>query len=115
MKTRELNTDDLNALTASLGRQYYRKEASVLDPVALIAKRTEHNPEFWQEISTRIEGDHLILILVVFDTAYRAWEFGNPHQLQRVLSETTGYPFWVTDINLTFLIFMDDHDCVSWA
>ena len=31
------------------------------------------------------------------------------------LGETTGYPFWLTDINHTFLVHMDHHDCVTWA
>ncbi|VVN44822.1 hypothetical protein PS664_05732 [Pseudomonas fluorescens] len=110
---KELNPEELNALIVSLCRYFFREGENILDPTRLIAKETEYNPGFWQEISKRIQCNHLLL--VVFDTAYRAWEIGDSRQLQQVLSETTGYPFWVTDINLSLLVFMDDHSCVSWA
>jgi hypothetical protein len=110
---KELTLEELNALIVSLCRYFFRQGESILDPIRLITKSTEYNPGFWQEVSKRIQCNHLILI--VFDTAYRAWEIGDSHQLQRVLSETTGYPFWVTDITLSFLVCMDDHNCVSWA
>ena len=71
---------------------------------------TEHNPNFWQEITDRIKKTDLTLL--VFDTRYRAWEINNSQDLASVIGETTGYPFWLTDRNLTFLVHLDDHDCV---
>lgn len=113
IKNKKLNTDALKALTASLCQKFCRAGCSLLNPTELIAKRTEHNPGFWKEVSQRIHQDRLIFM--VFDTAYRAWEIESSRQLERILFETTGYPFWVTDTNFSFLIYMDDHDCVTWA
>ena len=76
-------------------------------------KSTEYNPDFWKEIPYRIsERD---LILVVFDSTYTAWKIDNSRVLASVLGETTGYPFWITDSEITFLVHMDDHNCVIWA
>lgn len=68
---------------------------------------------FWQEIQHRISQENLVLL--VFDSAYRAWKIHDAQGIAAVLGETTGFPIWVTDQDLTFLMHMDDHDCVIWA
>ena len=113
IENRKLNTDELEALITSLRHAFFCAGKRVLDPIELRVKHSEHNPDFWQEVSERILNDDLIL--VVFDTAYKAWGIQNSELLKCVLSETTGYPFWVTDRRFSFLVYVDDHDCVSWA
>ena len=113
IQSRKLAPEDLDILIASLGNVFFCESANHLDPIQLRVNRTEYNPDFWQEVSKHIESDQLIF--VVFDTSYRAWEIASPQHLERILSDTTGYPFWVTDMSFRFLIYMDDHNCVSWA
>ena len=113
IENRKFDTDELEALITSLRQVFFDAGNRFLDPVELRVKYSEHNPGFWQEVSERILHDDLIF--VVFDTAYRAWGIEKSEQLKRVLSETTGYPFWVTDRHFSFLVYVDDHDCVSWA
>lgn len=113
IENKKFNADELKTLTVSLCQKFFRTGCSILNPTELIAKHTEHNPGFWNEVSERIHQDHLILM--VFDTAYRAWEIESSRQLERILFETTGYPFWVTGTSFSFLIYMDDHDCITSA
>ncbi|KFF43292.1 MULTISPECIES: hypothetical protein [Pseudomonas] len=109
----KLDSSELNLLINALTRKFFKSQSNVLDPIELNEKSTEHNPDFWKEIPYRIsERD---LILVVFDSAYTAWKIDNSRVLASVLGETTGYPFWITDSEITFLVHMDDHNCVIWA
>lgn len=101
------------SLIHALTKKFFKSESDVLDPVELNEKSTEHNPDFWQEIQNRISQESLVL--VVFDSAYRAWKIHDAQDIAAVLGETTGYPFWITDDDLTFVMHMDDHDCVIWA
>ncbi|MGR2708532.1 hypothetical protein K0P33_13985 [Pseudomonas sp. ArH3a] len=113
IQNKKISAPDLDILITSIAKVFFCEGANFLDPIQLRVKRTEYNPNFWQEVSWRIQSDQLIFL--VCDTSYRAWEIGPPQQLERILSDTTGYPFWVTDVSFSFLIYMDDHDCVSWA
>lgn len=110
---RKLDSNELSALITSLSERFFKIKQKALNPIDLNIKSEEHNPNFWKEIQAHIHSERLIFI--VFDSAHRAWEICSSKNLARILSETTGYPFWVTDRDLTFLVHMDDHDCVSWA
>ncbi|WP_411379947.1 hypothetical protein [Pseudomonas sp. MPB26] len=107
------HSEDLKKLVKKITGKFFRSESQILDPVNLIETATEYNPNFWKEIPERIKKTDLMLL--VFDTDYRAWELRDAQDLASVIGETTGYPFWVTDHNLTFLVYLDDHDCVLWA
>ncbi|OIN53490.1 hypothetical protein [Pseudomonas costantinii] len=111
--SRKLEAEELTALITALTNTFFKSESNVLDPVELNETNTEHNPNFWKEIQQRIHKKDLTLL--AFDSRYSAWEVENPQNLASILGETTGYPFWVTDSNLTLLVHMDDHDCVIWA
>ncbi|AZE71932.1 hypothetical protein C4K00_1689 [Pseudomonas synxantha] len=113
ISSRKLDANELNVLINSLTRKFFKSQSNVLDPTELNGKYTEHNPNFWKEMPYCISKNGLVLL--VFDSKYRAWEIDNAPVLASVLGETTGYPFWITDNELTFLVHMDDHDCVIWA
>ncbi len=109
----KLDSSELNLLINALTRKFFKSQSNVLDPIELNEKSMEHNPDFWKEIPYRISESGLVLL--VFDSAYTAWKIDNSRVLASVSGETTGYPFWITDNELTFLVHMDDHDCVIWA
>lgn len=109
----KLQAKELAALINSITKKFFTSQSDILDPNKLIEKHTEYNPNFWKEIPERITKKGLTLL--VFDTAYRAWKLRSAQELALIISETTGYPFWVTDHELTFLVHLDDHDCVLWA
>ena len=113
ISSRKLDADELNILINSLTRKFFKSQSNVLDLTDLNENCTEHNPNFWKEMPYRISKNGLVLL--VFDSKYRAWKIDNARVLASVLGETTGYPFWITDNELTFLVHMDDHDCVIWA
>lgn len=110
---RKLEPVELKALIKALTNRFFKSESNVLDPIEMNEKSTEHNPDFWKEVQHRIYKKDLTLL--VFDSRYIAWEVENSQDIASILGETTGYPFWLTDRNLTFLLHMDDHDCVIWA
>ncbi|MBB6287743.1 MULTISPECIES: hypothetical protein [unclassified Pseudomonas] len=109
----EFQIDETTTLINDLTKKFFKSESSFLDPVELNEKNSEHNPNFWKEIQYRINQKNLILL--VLDSTYSGWEIENAQDITSILGETTGYPFWVTDSKLTFLVHMDDHDCVIWA
>lgn len=109
----KLQAKKIAALIKSITKTFFTSQSDILDPNELIEKHTEYNPNFWKEIPERITKTGLTLL--VFDTAYRAWKFRSAQELALIISETTGYPFWITDHELTFLVHLDDHDCVLWA
>ncbi|UII73134.1 hypothetical protein LVW35_08140 [Pseudomonas sp. HN11] len=113
IRSKKLEFSEIASLIQSLTKKFFKSERNVLDPVQLNEKSTEQNPNFWQEIQHRISQENLVLL--VFDSAYRAWKIPDAQDIAVVLGETTGYPFWVTDQDLTFLMHLDDHDCVIWA
>ncbi|MFL1479446.1 hypothetical protein [Pseudomonas grimontii] len=113
ISSRKLQTYETTALINNLTKKFFTFESSFLDPVELNEKNSEHNPNFWKEIQYRINQKDLILL--VLDSTYSGWEIDNAQDIASILGETTGYPFWVTDSKLTFLVHMDDHDCVIWA
>ncbi|NWF13765.1 hypothetical protein HX785_08695 [Pseudomonas reactans] len=110
---KKIESSELATLINSLTKKFFTSESNALDPVELNEKSTEHNPNFWQEIQHRVSQENLVFL--VFDSAYRAWKIHDAQDIAEILGETTGYPFWVTDQDLTFLMHMDDHDCVIWA
>ncbi|WGT28313.1 hypothetical protein [Pseudomonas marginalis] len=113
INSRKLQTYETTALINNLTKKFFKSESSFLDPVELNEKNSEHNPNFWKEIQYRINQKDLIFL--VLDSTYSGWEIDNAQDIASILGETTGYPFWVTDSKLTFLVHMDDHDCVIWA
>ncbi|CRM77390.1 hypothetical protein [Pseudomonas sp. 52 E 6] len=110
---RKLTAEDINKLISALTKKFFKFENTLLDPMEFNNISSEHNPNFWREIKDRIKKTDLTLM--VFDTDYRAWKINNSHDLADILGETTGYPFWVTDSELTFLIHLDDHNWVISA
>jgi hypothetical protein len=113
INAKKLGQDELTTLVNSLTKLFFRFQSNVLDPVEMNEKSTEHNPDFWKEIKHRIDKKNLILL--VLDSRYRGWEIDCARNITSVLGETSGYPFWITDRKLSFLVHMDDHDCVIWA
>ena len=109
----ELQIDETTTLINDLTKKFFKSESRFLDPVELNEKNSEHNPNFWKEIQYRINKKNLIFL--VLDSTYWGWEIANAQDIASILGETIGYPFWVTDSKLTFLVHMDDHDCVIWA
>lgn len=110
---KKLTTEEINSLIKALTRRFFTTENTTLDPMNFNETNSEYNSNFWKEITRRINKTNLTLI--VYDTNYRAWEINTPQNIEYLIGETTGYPFWLTDRNLTFLIHLDDHDCVSSA
>ncbi|MGB3123854.1 MAG: hypothetical protein WBB95_08600 [Pseudomonas sp.] len=109
----KLGTEELTALIVALTKKFFTSESTFLNPMELNDKSSEHNADFWKELPHRIHKKDLTLL--VFDSQYIAWKIENAQSLGSILGETTGYPFWITDRELTFLVHMDDHDCVIWA
>jgi hypothetical protein len=104
---------EIDQLIKSLTKKYFKTESTILDAMEFNETETEHNPSFWQEIENRVKKPDLILL--VFDTDYRAWIINNSQDLEPLIGETTGYLFWLIDRNLTFLLHLDHHDCIISA
>jgi hypothetical protein len=107
---KKLSTQAVEKLTLKLIESFLVFGTKTLDPTNLRAPKKTYDPAFWNKIDKIIHIQAPILI--VQDTKTHGWEFETSRDLTTLLSETTGYPFWITSKNLNFLTYMDDHDCV---
>lgn len=106
---KKLSSEDLEALTSAIKIAFFI-QAKELDPAKMINPIKEHDPEFWKKVD---QLQYLETpILIVHDNQTHAWELKTSKDLKTLLSETTGFPFWITDTTLNFLTYVDDHDCI---
>lgn len=110
---KKLDSEELCKLTSELRAKFFISQKKILDPIELIKSQKHHDPDFWQKVDQLQPLEKPILI--VHDDHPHAWELETSKDLKTLFSETTGFPFWITDTRLSFLIYMDDHDCVHTA
>ena len=107
---KKIRAQALEKLTLQLIDLFLTSGTKTLDPAYLKNPKKTYDPDFWNKIDKI--NDMQNPILIVQDTKTHGWEFEIPHDLTILLSETTGYPFWITSKNLNSLTYMDDHNCV---
>ncbi|UUC49340.1 hypothetical protein [Pseudomonas citronellolis] len=105
----KLREGELRSLISFLNTRFF-EGGEGLDSSKMCVTSKEHDPFFWKKIKhLGWEG----AVLVVFDISWHGWRLSSIEQVELLLSETTGYPFWLANSNGCELIFFDDHDCVS--
>ncbi|BBN52121.1 hypothetical protein TRE132_02460 [Pseudomonas chlororaphis subsp. aurantiaca] len=106
---KKLPSEDLEKLISDIKTTFFI-QAKELDPANMINPQKEHDPEFWKKVDQLqyLESP----VLIVHDNQTHAWELKTSKDLKTLFSETTGFPFWITDTTLNFLTYVDDHDCV---
>lgn len=97
-------------LITALTTKFFMETSSVLDPTKLTNAIKFHDIEYWKKISSIENCEHPVLITL--DTHYSSWQLNSTTDLQFLISESTGFPFWITDAEKRTLIYLDDHDCV---
>jgi hypothetical protein len=107
---KKMSNDEIDQLVFALKKIFLNIKAKHLDPTHLNQPKKSYDPDFWKKIDKIQNLQNPILI--VQDRKIHVWEFETPHDLTRLLSETTGFPFWITSKSLTFLAYMDDHNCI---
>lgn len=110
LEHRKLGSEELNEMISTLRIHFFDSGAKSLDPIHLKNPEKAHDPDFWQKVD-QLEDLHKP-ILIVTDNEVHAWELHSTSDLKTLFSETTGFPFWITDINHGYIAYMDDHDCV---
>ncbi|MGA3828065.1 hypothetical protein [Pseudomonas chlororaphis] len=105
----KLSSENLTKLISDIKTTFFI-QAKELDPANMINPQKEHDPDFWKKVDQLqyLESP----VLIVRDNQIHAWELKTSKDLKTLFSETTGFPFWITDATLNFLIYVDDHDCV---
>lgn len=88
---------------------FFSETSSTLDPTKLVNTKKFHDPEYWSKISTIENCERPILITL--DRYHSSWQLDSVADLQLLISESTGFPFWITNPSKTTLIYLDDHDC----
>jgi predicted patatin/cPLA2 family phospholipase len=106
---KKLSSEDLKKLISDIKATFFA-QAKELDPANMTTPQKEHNPDFWKKADQLqyLESP----VLIVHDNQTHAWELKTSNDLKTLLSETTGFPFWITGTTLNFLTYVDDHDCV---
>ncbi|OBP07746.1 MULTISPECIES: hypothetical protein [unclassified Pseudomonas] len=105
----KLREEELRSLISFLNTRFF-EGGEGLDSSKMCVTSKEHDPFFWKKIKyLGWEG----AVLIVFDISWHGWRFSSIEQVELLLSETTGYPFWLANSNGCELIFFDDHDCVG--
>ena len=107
------NADQTHSLIRELTDSFFLSPSNILDPTDLANVDKHHDPDYWKKISTIKNCQKPILIIL--DKNYHSWELTSTDDLQLLISESTGFPFWITTSERNLLIYLDDHDCVHIA
>ncbi|ROT98927.1 hypothetical protein EB809_12810 [Marinobacter sp. R17] len=109
---KKIENTDKSRIIESINKKF-GSNAQFPDPTSFDFSKKAHSPKFWEQTSNlHYSGNP---VLGIYDRESYFWSFESGKELERLLSETTGFPFWITDEELSFLIYFDDHDCVHEA
>ena len=70
-----------------------------------------HDPKGWSFIQDYV-GDKEVLLFVNPDEEKDMWLIPSGIALTSILSETIGFPFYVTSQEIDYMLCFDDHDCL---
>nr|RNJ64599.1 MAG: hypothetical protein EDM05_35685 [Leptolyngbya sp. IPPAS B-1204]RNJ64666.1 MAG: hypothetical protein EDM05_35300 [Leptolyngbya sp. IPPAS B-1204] len=73
-----------------------------------------HNQKGWSLIQNYV-GANEVLLFVNPDEEKDIWRIPSGEALTAILSETVGFPFYVTSQDADYLFCFDDHDCLIAA
>lgn len=113
LKNQKLKKDELEKIISDVKTRFFYPNTNTLDPLNLKSVTKQHDPVFWKKVNLLYPSEKPTLI--VLDNQIHAWTLQSSSDLKILLSETTGFPFWITNTALSFLIYVDDHDCVHTA
>ncbi|WP_143492459.1 MULTISPECIES: hypothetical protein [unclassified Pseudomonas] len=112
-KKPETQKDELEKIISDVKTRFFYSNTNTLDPLNLKSVTKQHDPDFWKKVDLLYPSEKPTLI--VLDNQIHAWTLQSSSDLKILLSETTGFPFWITNTALSFLTYVDDHDCVHIA
>lgn len=113
LKNQKHKEDELEKIISDVKTCFLYSNTNTLAPFNLKFVIKQHDPDFWKKIDLLCPSEKPTLI--VLDNQIHAWTLQSSSDLKILLSETTGFPFWITNTALSFLIYVDDHDCVHTA
>ena len=113
LKIRQLKNEELEEIISIIKTCFFGSSTKNLDPLNLKSATKQHDPDYWKKVDFLYPYEKLTLI--VLDNQVHAWTLQSSSDLRILLSETTGFPFWITNAALSFLTYVDDHDCVHTA
>ncbi|WP_192553241.1 hypothetical protein [Pseudomonas sp. IzPS59] len=113
LKNQKLKKDELEKIISDVKTRFFYSNTDTLDPFNLKFVTKQHDSDFWKKVDLLYPSEKPTLI--VLDNQIHAWTLQSSSDLKILLSETTGFPFWITNTALSFLIYVDDHDCVHTA
>ena len=113
LKNQRLKDNEFEKIISDIKTCFFYSNTKALDPFNLKSVTKQHDPNFWKKIDLLYPSEKPTLI--VLDNQIHAWTLQSSSDLKILLSETTGFPFWITNTALSFLTYLDDHDCVHTA
>ncbi|WP_236195296.1 hypothetical protein [Pseudomonas glycinae] len=113
LKTQQFKDNELEKIISNIKTCFFYLNTKTLDPLNLKSVTKHHDPDFWKKVDLLYPSEKPTLI--VLDNQIHAWTLQSSSDLKILLSETTGFPFWITNTALSFLTYVDDHDCVHIA
>ncbi len=113
LKIRQLKNEELEEIISNIKTCFFGSSTKNLDPCNLQSATKQHDPDYWKKVDFLYRYEKPTLIAL--DNQVHVWELQSSSDLRILLSETTGFPFWITNAALSFLTYVDDHDCVHTA
>jgi len=113
LKNQQIKDNELEKIISDIKTCFFYSNTKTLDPFNLKSVTKQHDPNFWKKVDLLYPSEKPTLI--VLDNQIHAWTLQSSSDLKILLSETTGFPFWITNTALSFLTYVDDHDCVHTA
>lgn len=113
LKNQQLKDNELEKTISNIKACFLYPNTNTLDPLNLKSVTKQHDPDFWKKVDLLYPSEKPTLL--VLDNQIHAWTLQSSSDLKILLSETTGFPFWITNTALSFLTYVDDHNCVHTA
>lgn len=102
---------DLDDFLGYVESSFY-KSGGGMDPNYIREASCSYDADFWKKVACQKER---FVYLLVLDDEWHAWQFRAPEDLQLLLSETTGFIYWLLDATKKVLVFCGDSDEVVWS
>jgi len=109
----KLDTDEMHKIRKKLAERFSTEPEfpGRLSYQNLKDRQSIHDQEGWSLIE-KFVGESKVILFVNPDQEKYMWLIPSGKALTSILSETIGFPFYVTSKEADYMLCFDDHDCL---
>ncbi len=105
-----LTKREIDLIREQLGERYTRSKTRI-DPYDLEESNSFHDPSAWTWLTDILSDEPVIIFFYPRDDA-EGYRIPSGKLVTPLLRNCTGFPFFLTDPQLSFVICFEEHDCL---